>query len=107
MSSPGSSFSIDLERAPQAIEELRAAKQELLDIREQALELGRVDPGSGDSVSIDAAAVIGAVAVSGPRSLVAALEAGAAQIQTLIDGMSAELTAYEAAEGENATAFRT
>lgn len=103
--SPGGSFRLDLDHAPEAIKELEAAREELVSIKEQALALGKVDPGSADSVSIDAAAMLSAVAVSGPTSLTAALDAGIHQIDELIISMSADLRDYQQNEAGSAATF--
>ncbi|HEY2192016.1 MAG TPA: hypothetical protein VGH76_06900, partial [Actinomycetospora sp.] len=65
----GGAFTVDLDRAPQVIRDLQNARQELVTLKQDVLRLGRVDPSSGDQVSKDAAAVLGAVAVGGSGSL--------------------------------------
>ena len=80
----GGSFTVDLDRAPEAIRELEAALQELQAIREDAQALGRISPPTRDLVSADAAQVLGAAAVGGPGSLVEALTLGMDHVQTMI-----------------------
>jgi hypothetical protein len=94
----GGSFTVDLERAPQALRELTAARDELTVLTKEARALGRVDPGSADEVSRDAATLLGAVADGGQGSLVLALEAGVARLTRLIDAINFELRSYRSAE---------
>ncbi|MDD7968489.1 hypothetical protein [Actinomycetospora lemnae] len=97
----GGAFTVDLARAPEAIRELEQAKVELLSIRDEAFALGKVDPPAADQVSVDAARMLGIAASGGPGSLVAALEAGADQIQDLIDSLRDGFRSYEEIDAAN------
>ncbi|WP_245561489.1 hypothetical protein [Actinomycetospora chiangmaiensis] len=101
----GGSFTVDLDRAPDAVRELETARDELRFLMLEAKRLGRVDPGTTDQVSLDAAAVFGAVADGGTGSLVRALEAGAQRLDLLIDSIEAELRSYRLADGDASAAF--
>jgi hypothetical protein len=101
----GGSFTVDLERAPQTINDLTAARDELVALMQDARKLGRVNPGSADEVSRDAATLLGAVADSGDGSLLRALEAGAFRLTQLIDAITNELRAYGESEGANSGIF--
>lgn len=90
----GGSFSVDLGRAPQTIRELESARDQLTDVMNDVLRLGKVDPGTSDEVSRDAAAVLGAVATGGQGSLLLAVQAGIDRLNQLIDAVTAELAAY-------------
>jgi hypothetical protein len=97
----GGSFSVDVDRAPAVLRDLENARRELADLKQDALRLGRVDPSSGDEVSKDAAAVLGAVAVGGPGSLLEALDAGTQQLDELINAIRGELDAYRRSDEVN------
>ena len=97
----GGAFSVDLDRAPQVLNDLENARQELEDLKTEARFLGKVDPQSDDEVSRDAATALGAVAVGGPGSLVEALDAGVAHLDGLIGAIRSELNAYRAADRTN------
>jgi hypothetical protein len=97
----GGAFSIDLDRAPQVLQHLRDARQELEDLKVEARFLGKVDPSSNDQVSRDAATVLGAVATGGPGSLLEALDAGVSRLDALIGAIRSELDAYSANERTN------
>jgi hypothetical protein len=101
----GGSFTVDLERAPQTLRDLTAARDELFDLMKEARVLGRVEPGADDAVSRDAATLLGAVADGGDGSLLRALEAGADRLNQLIVAINAELEGYRASEGEARIAF--
>ena len=94
----GGSFTINLERAPEAIRELRRAEAELRSIKEEALSLGRVQPPTRDLVSQDAATVLGAAAVGGPGSLVQALDQGLQHLGAMIEAVETALRDYEASD---------
>lgn len=103
MSQPAASgsagaFSVDLERAPDAIRELERAKVELEGIRDDAMALGQIRPPAADQVSMDAAQVFSSVAVGGPVSFVTAVEAGIRQLDYLMERMHEELKGYRHAE---------
>jgi hypothetical protein len=101
----GGAFSVDLDRAPQVLRDLRAAVSELRHLRRDALELGKVDPGSHDQVSVDAARALGAVAVGGPGSLVDAVTAGIERLETLIVAIESELRAYRESDRTSSSSF--
>lgn len=101
----GGSFTVDLERAPQTLRDLTAARDELVVLIRDARALGRVESGSEDEVSRDAATLLGAVADGGQGSLSLALEAGVTRLTQLIDAIKGELEAYEASEHENQSTF--
>jgi hypothetical protein len=101
----GGSFSVDVDRAPAVLRDLENARQELTVLRKDALRLGQVDPSSNDQVSLDAATLLGAVAVGGPGSLVEALDGGIERLGHLIDAITAELNAYAATEQGNGAQF--
>lgn len=97
----GGAFTVDLERAPQTLRDLTAARDELRDLAEEAKRLGKIDPGTSDLVSMDAATLLGAVADGGQGSLVRALQAGADRLERLIVAISAELRTYRSADDGN------
>ncbi|NMO92215.1 hypothetical protein [Actinomycetospora sp. TBRC 11914] len=101
----GGAFSVDLDRAPQVLQDLRAARDELQDLGRDAMRLGKVDAGSHDQVSLDAARALEAVAVGGHGSLVEAVNAGLRQLDGLIEAIKSELAAYRAAESTGAARF--
>lgn len=101
----GGAFSVDLDRAPEVLADLHAAVTQLRDLRRDALQLGKIDPGSHDPVSADAAQIIGAVAVGGPGSFVDAVTAGVDQLEALIAAMQAELRDYHASDGATTRSF--
>ncbi|MFC5136955.1 hypothetical protein ACFPK1_01810 [Actinomycetospora rhizophila] len=90
----GGSFTVDLARAPEAIRELEAAREELNSIRRDALDLGRVTPPTNDLVTLDAANLLGVTATGGPGSFVSALDAGIAQVEALISNVRVAMDAY-------------
>lgn len=94
----GDTFRVDLERAPQAIRELEDALAQLREIRHDAVRMARVTPPTADSVSRDAAAVLGAAANGNTGSLVAALDSGIDQIETLIAKLTDDLRRYRASD---------
>lgn len=98
-------FRVDLERAPEAIRELEFAVAELREIQNDAKLLAKPDPGSRDSVSVEAAQRIGLAAGGGPTSLVEALEIGIRQVDALIMSLKSDLAAYRSAESSGAGRF--
>ncbi|MDD7939362.1 hypothetical protein PHK61_13135 [Actinomycetospora lutea] len=90
----GGSFTVDLARAPEAIRELETARDELLDIKREAERLGRVEAPTRDLVSIDAAQLLGTVAVGGPGSLLVALDQGIQQIELMLESLRSSLEQY-------------
>lgn len=101
----GGSFTVDLERAPQTLRDLTAARDELADLMIDAERLGKVDPGSGDDVSRDAATMLGVVADGGEGSLMGALRAGIHRLDLLIGAIQSELQNYDAADEQSRRAF--
>lgn len=102
----GGSFTVNLERAPEAIRELEAAARELSEIRREAERLGKITPPTSDLVSRDAADVLGAAAVGGNGSFVAALDSGIQQVQGMITALQTALVEYGRVDGETAAALR-
>ena len=101
----GGSFSIDLERAPQVLRDLEDARRQLESLKAEARFLGKVDPGTDDEVSRDAAAVLGAVAVGGRGSLIEALDGGVRRLDDLIDSIRAEIATYLSSDQGLGTSF--
>jgi hypothetical protein len=101
----GGSFTVDLERAPQTLRDLTAARDELVVLMKDARALGRIDPGSVDEVSRDAATQLGVVADGGHGSLLEALEAGAARLTQFIEAIEHEIRAYRSAEDASSGSF--
>jgi hypothetical protein len=99
------SFSVDLAAAPQVLRELREAREQLQELRHEAMFLGKIDPGTGDQVSRDAAIVFGAIAVGGPGSLVHALDGGVHRLDALIAAAEEELVHYRSTENAQAERF--
>lgn len=89
---------MDLERAPDAVRELKQAENELRSIRTQAMSLATVRPPASDQVSIDAARALCSVAVGGPRSFVDALDEGMRQLAVMISNLEADLADYGRAD---------
>lgn len=98
----GGAFSVDLDRAPQVLRDLQNARNELQDLRRDAMRLGKVDPGSDDEVSLDAARMLETVATGGHGSLVEAVTAGLRQLDGLIGAIEGELAAYREADRSEA-----
>lgn len=96
----GGSFTVNLERAPEAIRELEAARDELNSIRRDALDLGRVTPPTNDLVTRDAATLLGVTATGGSGSFVSALDAGIAQIEAMISNVREAMSAYRSADDQ-------
>jgi hypothetical protein len=101
----GGSFIVDLERAPQTLRDLTAARDELASLMIDAERLGKVDPGSGDDVSRDATTMLGVVADGGEGSLMLALRAGVDRLNSLINAITAELGAYRDADASSGGAL--
>jgi hypothetical protein len=101
----GGAFSVDLERAPEVLRDLHAAVTELRSLRRDALQLGKVDPGSRDQVSLDAARTLEAVAVGGPGSLVDAVTAGIERLEALAAAIESELRAYQGTDAATERSF--
>ena len=101
----GGAFSVDLERAPQTIHELESARDQLADLMREATRLGKIDPGTTDEVSRDAALLLGAVADGGDGSLSRALQAGVERLDLLIAAVRRELADYRSAEDRSRGGF--
>ncbi|MDL5159284.1 hypothetical protein [Actinomycetospora termitidis] len=97
----GDAFTVGLDTAPTVLRELRAARDELQQVRSDAFALGTIDPGSQDEVSRDTAIVLGAVATGGTGSLIEAVDGGIRRLGELIDAIEAELAAYWSTEQAN------
>jgi hypothetical protein len=88
-------FSIDYERLPQAITDLRHAADFFEGRARVAEGLARIPPPGIDGVSVNAVQQIGAWASdSGQNNLAAALKAGALQLTTLADKLAEDLKTY-------------
>lgn len=98
-------FSVDLDAAPQVLRELYAARDELRRVRADAIRLGQIDPGTRDQVSLDAAAVFGAVATGGQGSLLQALDGGMNRLGQLISALESEYASYRGSEAANLERF--
>ena len=93
-------FTVDLERAPQALRELRAAKINLQSLLHDASLLANVNPPGSDSVSRDAAQALSATAIGGPGSLRSALSAGIDHLSKLIEKVDQDLRRYGQTESQ-------
>jgi hypothetical protein len=102
----GGSFTVDLARAPEAIRELEHARDQLVDLTADVVRLGKIEPGTMDEVSRDAAVIFGAVATGGQGSLLQAVRSGIDRLNNLIGALDAELAAYRAGEAGVARAVR-
>jgi PE family len=88
-------FSIDYERAPQAIADLEEAARFFNQRARMALDLANVPAPGNDGVSVHAAAQIGRWAVdSGENNLHATLVAGAKQLEDLAQKLREDLNTY-------------
>ncbi len=75
-------FSVDLDRAPQAIADLRAAADVLRDEAKKAWSLARIRPPGLDAVSADAVRIMAEAAVGEQGSLRLALEGAADRFES-------------------------
>ena len=103
----GGSFTVDLDRAPEAIRELEAAARELGEIRREAEELGRVAPPTQDLVTRDANDLLRASAVGGNGSFAQALDSGIQQINGMITALRVALEDYRRVDELNEAALRS
>ncbi|MGH3883909.1 MAG: hypothetical protein ACRDRC_10975 [Pseudonocardiaceae bacterium] len=88
-------FSIDYERAPQAIADLEAAVAFLRDRADRAVDLARVPAPGSDGVSVNAAVQIGRWAShAGTNNLEVTLRVGAKQLEDLAQKLREDLTTY-------------
>lgn len=91
----GQSFAIDIDRAPQAIADLRAAADFLKRRADVARNLAWVPAPGADGVSLHAVEQIGKWASdSGVNNLEATLLAGAKQLQDLAEKLEEDLKSY-------------
>lgn len=94
----GDHFRVDLERAPQAIRELEDARDQLLELKNDAVALGKITPPTRDPVSFDAARLLEAAATGGSGSLISALDSGIEQVERFIAGLRADLKRYRSTD---------
>jgi hypothetical protein len=88
-------FSIDYERVPQAITDLRQAAQFFENRMKVAEQLARIPPPGADGVSIHAVEQLGKWASdTGPNNLGAILQAGALQLRDLAHKLEEDLRNY-------------
>jgi hypothetical protein len=98
-------FEVDVSRAPDAIRQLEHARDELKDIKREALALGQVSAPAADEVSVDAAAALGRVAVGNDRSFVQALDEGIAEMERMISALGSAFSAYHEGQSDGARSF--
>ena len=88
-------FSIDYERAPQAIADLEEAAKFFRNRANVAEDLANIRPPGADGVSVNAATQIGKWASdSGANNLAATLRAGALQLEDLAQKLREDLKTY-------------
>lgn len=88
-------FSINYERLPQAITDLRHAADFFEDRAKVAQQLASIPPPGADGVSIYAVEQIGKWAAdSGQNNLAATLKTGASELRNLADKLEADLKTY-------------
>jgi hypothetical protein len=90
----GGGYSVDVERAPQAIADLRRAAQALRQEAEKAWELARITPPGLDVVSANAVRVFAEAAVGEQGSLRLALLGAATRFESDADKLEASLKTY-------------
>lgn len=91
-------FSVDLERAPQAIADLREAARTLRIEADNAWSLARISPPGLDAVSADAVRVMAETAVGERGSLQLALRGAAARFDEDADKLEASLRTHRQAD---------
>lgn len=94
----GGGFSIDLERAPQAIADLREAANALREEAKKALSLARIRPPGLDAVSADAVRIMAEAAVGEQGSLQRALEGAADRFENDANKLEASLRTHRQAD---------
>ncbi|MGH3916129.1 MAG: hypothetical protein ACRDTC_22385 [Pseudonocardiaceae bacterium] len=95
LGSTSAHFTIDIERAPEAIADLKAAAEFLRSRAELARGLATVLAPGADGVSLHAAEQIGKWALdSGENNLYATLRAGAQQLEDLAAKLGEDLKSY-------------
>ncbi|MGH3770676.1 MAG: hypothetical protein ACRDRW_04640 [Pseudonocardiaceae bacterium] len=87
-------FSVDLERAPHAIAELRVAAEALRDEARRAQDLANIWPPGFDDVSEDAVHIMSDAAVGKQGSVRLALLGAAARFENDADKLEASLKTY-------------
>lgn len=90
----GGSYSVDVDRAPQAIADLRRAAEALESEATRAWELARIEPPGLDVVSANAVRVFVEAAVGEQGSLRLALIGGAQRLRDDADKLEASLKTY-------------
>jgi hypothetical protein len=100
---PAEHFQLDLDQAPKAITAFRQVAEQLRDLMEDVRGLANIRPPGLDTVSINAAKVIGQWASSGgPGSLSASLESGAMQLEKTADTLERSLAVHRSTDEANA-----
>jgi hypothetical protein len=102
----GGSFAVDSARAPKAIRELEDARRELESIKQDAQVLGQVNPPARDQVSLDAALVLGRLAVGGPGALIPALDQGIREIGNMIEALRSGFENYRGGDEDASSQLR-
>lgn len=91
-------FSVDLDRAPQAIADLREAAEALREEAKKAMSLARIRPPGLDAVSADAVRIMAEAAVGEQRSLRRALEGAADRFESDANRLEASLRTHRQAD---------
>lgn len=91
-------FAVDLDRAPQAIADLRTAARVLWDESKNAGNLTNIRPPGEDEVSGDAAQIMVDAAVGKQRSLRLALEGAAVRFENDANKLEAQLRTHRQAD---------
>jgi hypothetical protein len=91
-------FSVDLDRAPQAIADLRAAANALRDEAANAWTLANIRPPGLDAVSADAVRIMADAAVGEQGSLRLALEGAAVRLENDANKLEAQLRTHQQAD---------
>ncbi len=91
-------FSVDLERAPQAIADLREAARTLRAEADNAWSLANIRPPGLDAVSADAVQIMADAAVGERGSLRLALEGAAVRLESDANKLEAQLRTYRQAD---------
>jgi hypothetical protein len=90
----GSGYRVDVERAPQAIADLRRAAEHLRLEADKAIALGRITPPGLDVVSANAVRIFAEAAVGEQGSLRQALFGAADRFSSDADKLEADLKTY-------------
>ena len=94
----GGGFSVDLDRAPQAIADLRAAAKALRTEADNARSLARISPPGLDAVSADAVRIMADAAVGEEGSVRLALLGAADRFEDDADKLEVSLRAHRQAD---------